>query len=66
MVQADVRSVFLMDVFSGELAVSKNLSKEASADGFPSVDGDNSTPAIGMLKEAVASLFADNSKSEPA
>jgi hypothetical protein len=65
-VQPDVRSAFLLDVFSGELAVSKNLSKEASADGFSSVDGYNSTSTIGMLKESVAALFADNTKSESA
>jgi hypothetical protein len=64
MVQADVRSALFLDLFSGEFAVSKNLSKEASSDGFSTVDGDNSTSAIWMLKEAVASLFAGNDKSE--
>ena len=59
-------SAFLLDLFSGEFAVSKNLSKETSADGFASVDGDDSTSTIGMLEEAVAAFLTDDSKSEPA
>ena len=66
MVEVDVRSAFLLDVFSGEFTVSKNLSKETSADGFASVDGNDSTSTIGMLEEAVAALLADNNKPESA
>ena len=62
MVEADVRSAFLLDVFSGEFTVSKNLSKETSADGFAPVDGDDSTSTIRMLKEAVAAFLADDNK----
>jgi hypothetical protein len=56
--------VLLLDVFSSEFAVAKNLSKEASPDGFTSVDRDNSAATIGMLKKPVAALLADNREPE--
>ena len=64
MVEADVRSAFLLDVFSGEFTVSKNLSKETSADGLASVDGNDGTSTIGMLEKAVAAFLSGNNKPE--
>ena len=66
MVEADVRSAFLVDVFSGEITVSKNLSEETSADGFASVNGDDGTSTIRMLEEAVTAFLTDDNKPKPA
>ena len=59
-----LRSDFLLDIFSGDFTIPNNLGSESATDGLAAMDGNHGAPAVGVTEEVMASLDPNEIKTK--